>query len=125
MSTLPDQRQQSQASAVEIIADAIRILRTRDGIDIPEALVLERARNAVTGLEGAFDLVPTADGGQRAARRLRLFGSPPPVLQPGSKFAGAMAEYLVLRAELDEADRQLDESLERFESTAPAARSVG
>ena len=126
MSTLAEPKPTPQAGAVEIVADAIRILRTRDGIDIPEALVLERARNAVTALEGAFDLNPAADGERRAARpKLRSFGSPPPTLSPGSRFAAPMAEYLALRAEFDEADRQLGEEIERLESTAPAVGSVG
>lgn len=47
-----------QERAVEIVADALRVLTTRDGIAIPEDLVLERARNVVTGLGAEFDLVP-------------------------------------------------------------------
>lgn len=125
MTTVADPKPDPQARAVEIVADALRILRTRDGIDVPEALIVERARNAVTALGGAFDLVPTANDEQRAARRLRPFGSPPPVVEPGSKFAAATAEFLALRAEFDEVDRRLGESFEQLQSTAPAARSVG
>jgi hypothetical protein len=58
MSTLPEPNQHPQARAVEIVADALRVLKTRDGIDIPEDLIDERARNAVTGLGADFDLVP-------------------------------------------------------------------
>jgi hypothetical protein len=125
MTNVREPKPDPQARAVEIVADAIRILKSRDGIDVPEALILERARNVVTGLEGAFDLIPAADGERRAGGRLRSFGSPPPMLAPGSRFAAAMAEYLTLRAEFDEADRELGESMERLESTAPAAGSVG
>lgn len=125
MSTLAEPKPTPQARAVEIVADALSVLRTRDGIDIPEALVLERARNAVTALEGTFGTFnPTDDGEPRPTRRLRSFGSPPPSLAPGSRFAAPMAEYLAQRAEFDEADRELGESIERLESTAPAARSV-
>jgi len=73
METIPEPKQHPQTRAVEIIADAIRVLRTRDGIDIPEPLVLERARNAVTALEGDFDLVPHTTTGpylERSARPL-------------------------------------------------------
>lgn len=118
METRPEFELHPPSRAVEIVADAIRILKSRDEIDIPEALILERARNAVTGLEGAFDLVPAeADDERRAARRLRSFGSPPPVLAPGSRWAAPMAEYLAQRAEFDEADRQLGESFQQLEST--------
>jgi hypothetical protein len=53
------------------------------------------------------------------------FGAPPPALAPGSRFAAAMAEYLILRREYQEADRQLGESMAELQSTAPAGRSVG
>ena len=69
MSTLPDRDRNSQASAVEIVVTALRVLRTRDGINIPDALVDERARNAVAALEGAFELVP--HGLIKLARDLR------------------------------------------------------
>jgi hypothetical protein len=125
MSTLAEPKPTPQARAVEIVADALRILKTRDGIDIPEALVLERARKAVSGLQGAFDLVPTADGEQRALGRLLSFGSPPPVLRPGSPLAARMAEFLSLRAELAEADREFAAETQRLGSMAPGAGSVG
>jgi hypothetical protein len=116
MTTVREPKTDPQARAVEIIADAIRILKTRDGIDVPETLILERARNTVAALEGTFGpFNPTDDGESRPARRLRSFGSPPPTLSPGSRFAAPMAEYLALRAELDEADRQLSESFEKLE----------
>ena len=37
--------------AIEIVADALRVLRTRDGIDVPDALIEERARIAVEALD--------------------------------------------------------------------------
>jgi hypothetical protein len=36
--------------AVAVIADGIRVLRTRDGVALTEEQVLERARNIATGL---------------------------------------------------------------------------
>lgn len=41
---------------VEDVADGIRILRTRDNIDVPEDIVYERARNIVAGLVGNYDV---------------------------------------------------------------------
>ncbi len=58
MTNVREPDQHPQARAVEIVADALRVLRTRDRIDIPEDLILERARNAVAGLGADFDLVP-------------------------------------------------------------------
>ena len=36
------------------IAEGIRVLQTRDGIDLSNAQILERARNIVTGLLGNY-----------------------------------------------------------------------
>jgi len=36
------------------IAEGIRVLQTRDGIDLTDEQILERARNIVTGLLGNF-----------------------------------------------------------------------
>jgi hypothetical protein len=36
--------------AVAVIADGIRVLRTRDGVPLTEEQVIERARNIATGL---------------------------------------------------------------------------
>jgi hypothetical protein len=72
MTNVREPEQHPQARAVEIVADALRVLRTRDGIDIPEDLVLERARNAVAGLGADFDLVPREIAELTA--NVRLFG---------------------------------------------------
>jgi len=36
------------------IADGIRVLQTRDGVDLSNEQILERARNIVTGLLGNY-----------------------------------------------------------------------
>jgi len=53
----PDQTRQDRA--IEIIADALRILRTRDGFPLTDEQIVERARNAVAALEADFEFVPT------------------------------------------------------------------
>ena len=58
MPTLSDRDHRPQARAVEIVAEALRVLRTRDGLEISDDLILERARNAVAALEADFELVP-------------------------------------------------------------------
>jgi hypothetical protein len=211
MPIVPDRQTNPQALAVEIVADGLSILRTRDAVGLTDEQIVERARNIVTGLMGCFELVPVwaadvaafrrsvrafrcgellaaimpakgaatpkeerragsgpalsrAEAAREAglskrqkdtalrvaalpaetfeekiesgkpatvtelaeprARRVRSFGSPPPVVDEGSKFAAPMAAYQAHRAQFDEADRQLGESLKRFESTASATRSV-
>jgi len=58
MDNVRERNPNPQALAVAIVASAIDVLRTREGIDVSEALIDERARNAVTALEGAFILIP-------------------------------------------------------------------
>jgi hypothetical protein len=41
-------------SLLQDIAEGIRVLRTRDGIDLSNEQILERARNIVTGLLGNY-----------------------------------------------------------------------
>lgn len=36
------------------VADGIRVLQTRDGIDLTDEQIIERARNIVTGLLGNY-----------------------------------------------------------------------
>ena len=36
------------------VAEGIRVLRTRDGVDLSDEQILERARNIVTGLLGNY-----------------------------------------------------------------------
>lgn len=52
------------AEAVAIIADGLRVLRTRDGVPLTEDQVMERARNIAMGLTGI-----RLDGVRFAARR--------------------------------------------------------
>jgi len=92
MSTLPDQRQQSHGRAVEIVVEALGVLKTRDGLDVPEALIVERARNAVTALEGEFQVRPIADVHA---------GPPNPIIS-------MLTEYLDVRRQAQEVCRQLD-----------------
>ena len=51
-------------AAVGIVADGLRVLRTRDGVPLTEDMIMERARNIVTGLTGV-----RLDGVRFAARR--------------------------------------------------------
>lgn len=60
MSKLPAPDPSPQENPVAIVAAAIRVLRTRDGIDLSEALIEERARNAVAALSGLCDLASAA-----------------------------------------------------------------
>jgi hypothetical protein len=47
MSTLDERKPDRQASAVELVVEALGILQTRDGFDIPPELVEERARSVI------------------------------------------------------------------------------
>lgn len=47
-----------QDHAVRIVAAAIEILRSRDGLPISDEQITERARNVVAALEADFELVP-------------------------------------------------------------------
>lgn len=58
MSTLPGTDPNPQALAVEIVASTLDVLKTRDGLDVSDALIDERARNTVAALLGAFHIVP-------------------------------------------------------------------
>ncbi|HEX3901279.1 MAG TPA: hypothetical protein VH853_00425 [Polyangia bacterium] len=58
MTILPDRDPQPQARAVEIVADALKVWRTRDGLPITDEQILERARNVVAALAADFELVP-------------------------------------------------------------------
>jgi hypothetical protein len=67
-------RSSSQLPTVRLllqdVAAGIRVLRTRDGLDISDDQILERARNIVTGLVGNYrisSLDPSAP--PRPARR--------------------------------------------------------
>ena len=51
------------------VADGIRVLQTRDGIEVSDEQILERARNIVTGLIGNYS-IRSLDGPElRAATR--------------------------------------------------------
>src|SRR6185437_670672 len=51
-------------AAVGIIAEGLRVLRTRDGVPLTDDMILERARNIAAGLTGV-----RLDGVRFAARR--------------------------------------------------------
>ena len=71
MKSVPESAQQPQVeSAIAIVAVALRVLKTRDKIDIGSDLIEERARNIVTALGSEFDLVPFAVGVERSTARL-------------------------------------------------------
>jgi hypothetical protein len=53
------------------IAEGIRVLQTRDGIDLSNEQILERARNIVTGLLGNYR-IRSLDARQIRAGRLPL-----------------------------------------------------
>ena len=54
------------------IADGIRVLQTRDGIDLSNEQILERARNIVTGLLGNYRIRALDARDMRSAPRLPL-----------------------------------------------------
>jgi hypothetical protein len=53
---------------VKDVADGIRVLQTRDGVDVSDAQILERARNIVTGLIGNYSIRSLEGPELRAAR---------------------------------------------------------
>src|SRR3954463_16323596 len=50
------------------IAEGIRVLKTRDGVELSNEQILERARNIVTGLLGNYRIRPVEARGPPAAR---------------------------------------------------------
>ena len=52
------------AMVVDVVAEGLRVLRTRDGVALTEDMILERARNIAAGLTGV-----RLDGVRFAARR--------------------------------------------------------
>ena len=42
---------------VAIVVEALGVLQTRDGLDVPAELVEERARNAITALRSSYAIV--------------------------------------------------------------------
>jgi len=57
MSTLDERKPDPQASPVEILVEALGILQTRDGFEVPPELVEERARNAIAALQSSHAIV--------------------------------------------------------------------
>ena len=45
---------------VRVVAEGIRVLRTRDGVQLTEVQVMERAKNIVMGLLGILPVDPYA-----------------------------------------------------------------
>jgi len=52
------------AMVVDVVAEGLRVLRTRDGVALTDDMILERARNIAAGLTGV-----RLDGVRFAARR--------------------------------------------------------
>ena len=50
------------------VAEGIRVLQTRDGVDVSDEQILERARNIVTGLIGNYSIRSLDAAEVRAAR---------------------------------------------------------
>ncbi len=50
------------------MAEGIRVLQTRDGVDLTDEQILERARNIVTGLLGNYR-IRSIDPGDRREQR--------------------------------------------------------
>jgi hypothetical protein len=48
------------------VAEGIRVLQTRDGVDLSNEQILERARNIVTGLLGNYRIRSIDDGREPA-----------------------------------------------------------
>ena len=82
--------------AVAIVVEALGVLQTRDGFDIPPAVIEERARNIVTALAG----VPK--------------GRPNPIVS-------MVTEYLDVRRQAQEVLGQLDDMAVTDAATAVAA----
>jgi hypothetical protein len=55
------------------VAEGIRVLQTRDGVELTDAQILERARNIVTGLLGNYRIrsIESRDGPPRETREPR------------------------------------------------------
>jgi hypothetical protein len=55
------------------VAEGIRVLQTRDGVELTDAQILERARNIVTGLLGNYRIrsIESRDAPPREAREPR------------------------------------------------------
>jgi hypothetical protein len=60
--------------AIEVVAQSLQLLRTRDGIAVSDAQLAERARNAVTALEGEFG--PHTDPREAAVAVAALLADP-------------------------------------------------
>ena len=58
------------------VADGIRVLPTRDGVDLTDEQIIERARNIVTGLLGNYRIRCTRSA-PGTARRARPPDGPP------------------------------------------------
>jgi hypothetical protein len=50
------------------VAEGIRVLQTRDGVDLTDEQILERARNIVTGLLGNYRIRSIDSGDRREPR---------------------------------------------------------
>jgi hypothetical protein len=55
------------------VAEGIRVLQTRDGVELTDAQILERARNIVTGLLGNYRIrsIESRDAPPRESREPR------------------------------------------------------
>lgn len=53
------------AALVADILDGLRVFNSVDKLNIPEALLLARARNIVDGLRGNYSIVALAEGPER------------------------------------------------------------
>jgi hypothetical protein len=96
MTTAPKSEQHPQEIATAIVSIALRVLRTRDKIDISSDLIEERARNIVTALGSEFDLVPK--------------GHPVADVRAGrpNQIVSMVSEYLAIRREAQEISDRLD-----------------
>jgi hypothetical protein len=52
------------------VAEGIRVLQTRDGVELTEQQILERARNIVAGLVGNYRIQPHEGRDARPSRTL-------------------------------------------------------
>ncbi|HZL17176.1 MAG TPA: hypothetical protein VFG23_05475 [Polyangia bacterium] len=57
VSSREDQRSKEGRSEVAIVIEALGVLLTRDGFEIPSELVEERARNAISALQSEYVIV--------------------------------------------------------------------
>jgi hypothetical protein len=58
---MTEMRREEVRKLVDIVADGIRVLRTRDGVQVSDEQALERANNIVCALVSGYEMHEVAD----------------------------------------------------------------